>query len=74
MVISIANLIFISITYKVLLPAIQYEKLAADSLTKFRNLKVYNSVDKNDFTPITKTYLDYSTPLTNAVPKLVPVI
>lgn len=50
------------------------KNLAADSLMKFRNLKVYNSVDKNDFTPITKTYLDYSTSLTNAVSKLVPVI
>ena len=36
------------------------------SLMKLRNLKMYNSVYKNDFTCISKTYLDYSTPLHDA--------
>ena len=39
--------------------------LATGSLMKLQNLKVYNSVYKNDFTCIAETYLDYSTPLQN---------
>ena len=39
------------------------------SLMKLRNLKMYNSVYKNDFTCISKTYLDYSTP-NSQLPKI----